>query len=54
MFVERHVGNESVLDAAMALSHFARHDEKRLHFEAFVVGPQAVDVVLLLYVYNFF
>src|SRR5580700_2541698 len=34
------------------LSHFARHNEERLHLEALVVRPQAIHVVLLLYADN--
>jgi hypothetical protein len=37
-----------------ALSHFAGHNEKRLHLEALVVGPQPVNVVLLFHVHDLF
>src|ERR1035438_6795046 len=36
-----------------SLSRFARHDEERLHFEALVVGSEALHVVLLLYIHDF-
>src|ERR1700758_3385137 len=39
---------------APGLSHFAGHDEKRLHFEAGVMWPETVDIVLLFHIHNFF
>jgi len=34
----------------VALSHFAGQDEQWFLFEALVVGPEAIDVVVLFYV----
>jgi len=40
--------------ARVVLTHLAGHDEQGLHLEALVVGTEAVDVVLLFYINNFF
>jgi hypothetical protein len=43
-----------VFHSSRWLSHFAGHDEKRLHFEALVVRPKAIYVVLIFDVQHFF
>jgi hypothetical protein len=56
LYLSRQVAAERVAPAisedagqSKALSHFAGQDEKWLHFKAFAVRPEAVDVVVLFY-----